>query len=169
MYLSYYWSFFVFLSIADVLMILRVHAMWNRSRAILCILLLVYIIQTFTAVVFAGIYTNPNTHLSVITIQILDFSVCGASVDKLGNVFYAVYFIPLRLVLSVLLAILAVFQTLKQSFEMYKVTNQWQPNRYMQKLVKDGVFYFIMYVPISSCPFCLSPFALVLGDYPHKY
>ncbi|KAF8414725.1 hypothetical protein L210DRAFT_3590814, partial [Boletus edulis BED1] len=29
---------------------------------------------------------------------------------------------------------------------MYKVTNQWQPNRYMQKLVKDGVFYFIVNV-----------------------
>ncbi|KAF8437126.1 hypothetical protein L210DRAFT_2356074 [Boletus edulis BED1] len=166
MYLSYYWAFFVYLSTADLLMILRVYAMWNQSRTILCVLLLVYIIQTLVTVVFEGIYTNPNTHFSVTTIQILDFSVCGSSID---NTFYAIYYIVLRLVLSALLAILAVFQTLKQSFDMYKATKQWQPDRYIQQLVKDGIFYFIVYVPISSCPFCLSPFALVPGHYPHKH
>jgi len=29
---------------------------------------------------------------------------------------------------------------------MYKATKQWQPNRYMQKLVKDGILYFIVNV-----------------------
>ncbi|KAF8122281.1 hypothetical protein EV363DRAFT_1182873 [Boletus edulis] len=166
MYLLYIWGFIVCLSTADLLMILRVYAMWNRSRTILCVLLLVYIIQTLITVVLEGIYDNPNTHLSVTAIQILDFPVCGASVNNLS---YTLYYVALRLVLSALLAILAVFQTLKQSFEMYKATKQWQPNRYMQKLAKDGILYLIVYVPISSCAFCLSPFALVPGSYQHTY
>ena len=47
---------------------------------------------------------------------------------------------------SVLLLILALVQTLKQSIDMYKATKQWQPNRYMELLVKDGIIYFVLYV-----------------------
>jgi len=42
------------------------------------------------------------------------------------------------------LVILAVSQALKQSFEMYKATKQWQPNRYMQKMMGDGILYFVV-------------------------
>ncbi|KAF8452918.1 hypothetical protein L210DRAFT_2064774 [Boletus edulis BED1] len=144
MYLSCYWAFFVFLSTADVLMILRVYAMWNRSKTILRVLLLVFIIQTLISGILEGIYLNPNTHLSVTTIRIQDFSVCDNSTADKG--FYGVYYVAARLALSALLAILAIIQTLKQSFEMYKATKQCQPNRYMQKLVKEGILYFIVNV-----------------------
>ena len=33
---------------------------------------------------------------------------------------------------------------------MYKATKQWQPNQYMERLVKDGVLYFLVYVSIPS-------------------
>ncbi|KAF8122290.1 hypothetical protein EV363DRAFT_1360570 [Boletus edulis] len=125
-------------------MILRVYAMWNRSRTIIRVLLLVFTIQTLITVVLEGIYNNPHTHLSVTTVRILDFSVCDNSTADKG--FYGVYYVALRLVLSALLVILAVFQILKQSFEMYKATKQWQPNRYMQKLVKEGILYFVVNV-----------------------
>ncbi|KAF8452882.1 hypothetical protein L210DRAFT_3519884 [Boletus edulis BED1] len=29
---------------------------------------------------------------------------------------------------------------------MYKATKQWRPNRYMQKLVSDGIIYFVVNV-----------------------
>ena len=32
---------------------------------------------------------------------------------------------------------------------MYKATKQWQPNRYMERLVKDGIVYFLVCVSIS--------------------
>ena len=36
---------------------------------------------------------------------------------------------------------------------MYKATKQWQPNRYMQQFVRDGIIYFLMYVtPFPSSP-----------------
>ncbi|KAF8452924.1 hypothetical protein L210DRAFT_3755861 [Boletus edulis BED1] len=141
MFLSYIWGFVAFLSAADLLMILRVYAMWNRSMSILRVLLLVYTIQTLITVVFEGIYNNPNTHLSAV--RILEFSICCSSTD---NTSHAGYYVAPRLVLSALLAILAIFQTVKQSFEMYKATKQWQPNRYMQKLAKEGILYFLVNV-----------------------
>ena len=47
---------------------------------------------------------------------------------------------------SALLLILALIQTLKQSIDMYKATKQWQPNRYMKLLIKDGIIYYVLYV-----------------------
>ncbi|KAF8126698.1 hypothetical protein EV363DRAFT_1452740 [Boletus edulis] len=141
----------VFLSAVDLVMILRVYAMWNRSRMVLYILLFIYVLQTIITVVLDGIYDNPNTHLSVTVAQVLDFSFCKVSYFNTPSTL-AVYRVAPRFVLSAALVIFAVSQTLKQSFGMYKATKQWQPNRYMQKLVGDGILYFIVYVPISFLP-----------------
>jgi hypothetical protein len=57
-----------------------------------------------------------------------------------------------RFVLGATLVILAVIRTLKQSVEMYKATKQWQPNRYIQQFVKDGIVYFFTYVLFIIVP-----------------
>ncbi|KAF8449461.1 hypothetical protein L210DRAFT_2664092 [Boletus edulis BED1] len=63
-YLAAIWGFLVFLLAADVVMILRVYAMWNQSRTILWILLFIYVVQTISSVAVDGYYQIPNTHLS---------------------------------------------------------------------------------------------------------
>ncbi|KAF8126716.1 hypothetical protein EV363DRAFT_560190 [Boletus edulis] len=126
-------------------MILRVFAMWNQSRIILCILLIIYLPQIISIVVFYGIYETPDTHFSVRVIRVVDFSFCNASFVNFPQLVTAFIVVP-RFVLAAALMILAVFQTLKQSFRMYKATKQWRPNRYMQKLVSDGIIYFIVNV-----------------------
>lgn len=80
-FLVFIWTFLVFLSAADrespypliqsltmrlttVMMILRVYAVWNRSRKILCVLLFIYMAQTVISIIIAGIYINPNTYMS---------------------------------------------------------------------------------------------------------
>ncbi|KAF8452865.1 hypothetical protein L210DRAFT_3639310 [Boletus edulis BED1] len=161
------WAFIVFLSATDLILILRVYAMWNRSRTILSILLFIYVPQNIISVVLGGIYNNPNTYLSVTLVQFLDFSFCkDLFIDTPATL--PVYRATPRLVLSAALVILAVFQTLKQSFEMYKATKQWQPNQYMQKLVGDGILYFIVYVLSSPYPSCPSTFARAPDTYPNK-
>ena len=35
---------------------------------------------------------------------------------------------------------------------MYRVTKQWQPNRYMTLLVSEGFLYFLVYVLMSFLP-----------------
>ena len=158
-----------------VMMILRVYAMWNRSNSILCLLLFIYAVQTITTVLFIGTYNTPDTYFSgmsrainwmqqhnldrwpystfssVTTVRVLDFSFCSASyvnVPPMLNMYPAT---P-RFVLGAALIILAVFQTMKQSVELYKATKQWQPNRYMQQFVKDGIIYFLVYVPLPPRP-----------------
>ncbi|KAF8126711.1 hypothetical protein EV363DRAFT_560283 [Boletus edulis] len=127
------------------MMILRVYAMWNRSRTILYILLFIYVLQTIVVVILNGIYDNPNAHVSVTMGQVLNVSFCNVSYIN-APATLQVYRVAPRLVLSTALVILAVSQTLKQSFEMYKATMQWQPNRYMRKLVGDGIIYFFVNV-----------------------
>jgi len=134
----------VFLSATDLMMILRVYAMWNRSRIILSILLFIFVLQTIFAVVLDGIY-DTGTHLSMTTGQVFNFSFCS---DLAAGSSLALQLCraALRLVLSAALVIFAVSQTLKQSFEMYRATKQWQPNRYMQRLLGDGILYFTVNV-----------------------
>jgi len=125
-------------------MILRVYAMWNQSKRILYILLVIYVPQVMVSFIFTGIYVNSNTYLQVTVVQVIHFSFCYSPVTGSPQTFLCDA--TLRFVLSATLLILAVFQTLKQSVGMYKATKQWQPNRYMQQLVRDGIFYFLVNV-----------------------
>ena len=150
----YAWAFQIFLNTADrelllrmfplsptvimiiVVMILRVYAMWNRSKRILYLLLLIYVPQVIVSVVFAGLY-NTTTYLSgmsrtlmcccdltqvsihilrpfhpVTVVRIMHFSFCNPS---WSNTLFAIDMfdeIP-RFALSAILLILAVTQTLK--------------------------------------------------------
>jgi len=139
-YLVAIWAFVVFLSAADLMMILRVYTMWGRSRTILRVLLSIYIVQTIVCLIYAGMYINPNTDLSVAIAQIQDFSGCNIVLNVPPNL--TIYFMIPRFTLSVVLFILALTQTLKGSVAMYKATKHWQPNLYMGLLVKHGIIYF---------------------------
>ena len=74
------WAFLIFINIADcellfrlspmlpvisitVVMILRVYAMWNRSKWILYLLLFIYVPQVIVTFVMSGLF-NTSTYLS---------------------------------------------------------------------------------------------------------
>ena len=148
-----------------VMMILRVYAMWNRSKIILGVLLLIFIPLNILIFVLTGVLNNPNTYLSSMCENLLDGREYGCNhhpsfalvnvISLYGrsacNQSYSTpsplwtYELP-NFLFSALLLILALIQTLKQSMEMYKATKQWQPNRYMKQLVKDGIIYFALCV-----------------------
>ena len=79
------------------------------------------------------------------TIQVTDFTICTASFSEASLPLLFLYRI-LQFILSVALLGFALIQVLKQSFEMYKATKQWQPNKYLQQLITDGIIYFLVYV-----------------------
>ena len=56
----------------------------------------------------------------------------------------------LQIAHAAVVCILGVVQFLRQSFQMYRVTKRWQINRYMSLLVKQGIIYIFVYVPVSS-------------------
>lgn len=47
-----------------VVMIMRVYAMWDRSKGILLVLLFIYVPQVVCTLVYIGLWYNPNTYLS---------------------------------------------------------------------------------------------------------
>ena len=94
-----------------------------------------------------SLQSHPTTLSPVTIVQVMDFSICDASSR---NTLFILSMCDgiLRFVLGAALLILAVTQTLKQSVNMYKATKHWQPNRYMQRLMKDGILYFLVCVSV---------------------
>ncbi|KAI9571034.1 hypothetical protein HD554DRAFT_2327125 [Boletus coccyginus] len=139
----------VFLFAADLVMILRVYAMWFQSTTVLCILLFVYALQVVTSTVFIAIYNDPDTYFPVTVVQIHKFTICNASIVNVSPMHIMFPVIP-RFLLAATLITLAIFPTLKQSFEKYKATKCWQLNRYMQELTSDGILYFLAMFFLST-------------------
>ncbi|KAF9231089.1 hypothetical protein BU15DRAFT_82847 [Melanogaster broomeanus] len=141
LYLAGSWTFFIFIVIADFLMILRVYAMYNRSRMILSILLVTYIPTVVLLVVSVVLEGNPKTDLLVTNPEVLDVSFCV--VDHISRSRIVAYiFIP-RLIFGGFLYILALTQFVRQSLEMHRAIQRWRSNRYMELLVRQSIIYFI--------------------------
>ena len=110
----------------------------------------------------------PISPVSIV--RVVDFSFCNASWINAPSLLHVYGDIP-RFVLGTTLLVLAVIQTLKQSVEMYKATKQWQPNRYMQQLMRDGIIYFLVYVslyPLSHLHSLPSRSPHLTHEYSHK-
>lgn len=86
----------------------------------------------------------------VTIVRLVNFSFCAISTSKIVAKLDIYGRIP-PLVLCTTLLVLATIQTLKEAVMMYKATKHWQPNQYMQHLVRDGVLYFLVYVSLSPC------------------
>ncbi|KAI9456199.1 hypothetical protein HD554DRAFT_2078178 [Boletus coccyginus] len=135
------WSYILFLAAADLVMILRVYAMWNLSRKILATLLFIYVPEIVISVLWECIYYNPNGGLSVTVDQVADFKSCSYSSDNAPSATYRA--IP-RFVLGATLLILSVIPTLRQSVEVYRLTKRWKTNRLMKVLLREGTVYFVV-------------------------
>lgn len=144
-------------------MILRVYAMYNKSKPILGLLLVFYVSEVVLFSISEAYYNNPNTYLTgthqqllsrnrthfyysaVTNPQVLNMSFCNPTytiASQLG----AYKYIP-RLTLSALLLALAVGRYCYEAVQTYRVTKRWQVNRYINLLVREGVLYFLGYVP----------------------
>ena len=86
-----------------------------------------------------------TTTLAVSTAQVLNVTVCNVTYTSTSR-FGSYAFIP-RFILAALTFILSLAQFVIQSRQTYRVTKQWQPNQYISLLVREGVLYFLAYVP----------------------
>jgi len=126
----------------SLLMILRVHTMWNRSKVILTILLLCYTVRAVLQLVIVAIFYNPDIDAIVATSQVLDYSFCTEVDAVIGP--YMKYVVTWPNFFDLLLLILALIPPVKESIAMYKGTGRWEPNRYMSLIVKEGVAYLFL-------------------------
>ncbi|KIJ08288.1 hypothetical protein PAXINDRAFT_102632 [Paxillus involutus ATCC 200175] len=122
-----------------VLMILRIYAMYNRSRRILAILLVIYIPTLVLSITSAAYSTAQKFYLSVLAVA--DVKICVMGINDIAHV--VTYAIVARLVIGTLLCILAVAKFVRQSLEMHKALKQWRSDRYMKLFARESILYFI--------------------------
>ena len=136
-----------------VAMILRVYALFNRSRVILRALLMMYATEIILFIIYCSLYvksnyvqgnhqtesTNPcpplrySVIVSVVS-SILDILVCNATVT-----IQAWPIAPIsQFILDIVLFILVVAQFLRDAFQMYRATRKWESNRYVSLLVTSA-------------------------------
>ncbi|KAF9237820.1 hypothetical protein BU15DRAFT_75615 [Melanogaster broomeanus] len=128
----------VFFAAVDLIMVLRVYAMYGRSRTILAILLATYIPSVVVSCV-TTIY-KPQIDVSVL----FDATICTASYNVPTSI--GVYFLIPKVVLSVVLCGFAVIRLVRESLQMHRAIKKWQSNQYLELLVRESVFYFVAYV-----------------------
>jgi hypothetical protein len=86
----------------------------------------------------------------VVTAQVLDFSFC---VIESGSPIWAVVNDSLQFAVAVVICLLVAAQFIRQSFQLYKSTHQWQLNGYVNLFARKGMLYFLAYVHIPSILF----------------
>jgi len=132
----------VFLCSADLLMVLRVYALWKRSKIIVGVLLSFYTTRVILEVIGTSVFGNPYVDTTVVVTQVLDYSYCYPIDNVMGP--YMQYWVIYPTIFHALLFILAVIPTLKQSIAAYKASKRWQHNRYMSLITKEGIFYLFL-------------------------
>ncbi|KAF8452766.1 hypothetical protein L210DRAFT_3499625 [Boletus edulis BED1] len=139
------WSYVIFWVGADMAMILRVYAIYDRSRIILGALLVMYIAQLVIFFIGASIYSDSK-YSTVSTVQLLNLTICTFVVStQTWNIAAA----TIQCILASVLCILVVVKFARNSVQMYQATRTWQLNRYISLLTRDGLFYFLAYVSVS--------------------
>ena len=93
--------------------------------------------------------TSLAGHHKAVTVQALDFSFC---VVQPTSLIWTQVAVVSQITHASAICMLALVRFVSQSFHMYGMTKQWQINRYMGLLVRQGILYFLVYVPIPSHP-----------------
>jgi len=136
------WAVSMFLCASDLLMILRVYAMYNRSKTIISVFLVIYITATALTMVPPVCYITQKLYLAEYVGEVMDVKFCVVP-DATVSLFRRYTTAP-RLVLGTLLCIFAVTNFVRQSLETHNAIRQWRSNRYMKLLVRESILYFIV-------------------------
>ncbi|KAF8126069.1 hypothetical protein EV363DRAFT_1349687 [Boletus edulis] len=136
-YLLWGWTWTIFWTAADMAMILRVYAMYNRSKIILGVLLVIYILEGAILLVSASIYSDPNYNI-VSVARFLNISVCDVMPSPPT---WSIAATIVQCILSTVLCTLVVVKFVRGSLQMYQATRRWEVNSYIALLSRDGLFY----------------------------
>jgi len=140
------WALFVYICAADLVMILRLWAMYNRSRIVLGILLTSYLGQIVASTVSSIIYSNPKRLIAVVN-KTLDLSFC--SVIASANVWNEVALLC-QLIHAGIMCTLVIIQFIILSVQMYRATRHWRLGPLFNLLVMEGMTYFFCHLDVES-------------------
>jgi len=140
------WSIFIFVCAADIVMILRIWAMYNRSKIILGILLTTYLGEVVLSAIASVVYSSPK-NTAVTVNQVLDLSSC--SLDEKSQIWYKANDLS-QLLHSGVMCTLVIAQFTIRSVDMYRATKQWRLGPFFNLLVMQGMGYFFCHRDMES-------------------
>jgi len=164
------WTLPVFLGASDLLMILRVYAMYNRSRRILAILLVIYILVMVPVIAKLAAYIMTEKDYLTVVLSMADVKFCVLADNKPLITTYTVIALG---ILGVLLCILAVAKFVRHSLEMHKAIKQWRSDQYMKLFARESILYFIanlLFYVVFCIPNFGTPYIVLLimsGVFPY--
>ncbi|KIJ16530.1 hypothetical protein PAXINDRAFT_168608 [Paxillus involutus ATCC 200175] len=164
------WTLPVFLGASDLLMILRVYAMYNRSRRILAILLVIYILVMVPVIAKLAAYIMTEKDYLTVVLSVADVKFCVLADNKPLITTYTVIALG---ILGVLLCILAVAKFVRHSLEMHKAIKQWRSDQYMKLFARESILYFIanlLFYVVFCIPNFGTPYIVLLimsGVFPY--
>ncbi|KIJ63565.1 hypothetical protein HYDPIDRAFT_113030 [Hydnomerulius pinastri MD-312] len=122
--------------------------MYQRSRLVLGVILMVYIPAVIIYFVGNVLFNNRKTDLSVFVFEVADMKLCSMAytTDFGGVVTLSDYFLIHEVVLAFLLCGFSLVLFIKDSLEVRRALSRWLSNRYMKFLVQGNVLYFIAHV-----------------------
>jgi len=132
------WVFVVYICAADFVMILRIWAMYNRSKIILGVLLTSYLGEIIPSTISIIFYSYPKNFAMIVN-QILDIPFCSLSAIS-GSLYKASNLS--QLVHAVVMYTLVIIQFTIRSVEMYRATKKWRIGPFINLLVMEGMVYF---------------------------
>jgi len=136
------WGFWIFMCSADLVMILRLWALYDRSRFIIITLLIFYVMEIiFFFIIFVIYSQNGGFNSEAGTTQVLWYSLCAWG--KISTVWDGVLDAA-QITLSTLMCLLIVIRFIKELLQVYKVMKQFQLNNYMKRLIREGIVYFLV-------------------------
>ena len=78
-----------------------------------------------------------------VTAQVLDFSHCVS--QDVPVIWFEITDV-LQITFGISMYLLVAIRFIRESLRMYKATRQFQLNRYISLLVREGMIYFVAYV-----------------------
>ncbi|KAF8126814.1 hypothetical protein EV363DRAFT_1418714 [Boletus edulis] len=141
MYLLGVCAYTIFWTAADMVMILRVYVMYDCSKIILSVILVIYIAEVVTLFIRCGIDSNPN-YLTVSILQLFDITICNFVV--LNTQVWINASTVFQFILGAVLCILVAAKSMRHSLQIQPGMQHWKMNRYMSLLFRDGLAYFLV-------------------------
>jgi len=165
--ISSLWALFVYICAADLVMILRVWAMYNRSNIVLGILLTSYLWEIVASAAQSILDSNPR-RLAAIVEKTSDLSSC-LMVEE-SDIWNNLALLS-QLAHAGVMCTLVIIRFTILSVRMYRATKQWRLGPILNLLVMEGMAYFFAVLmwnllgTIFDFGYSLGPMQVVFVDF----
>ncbi|KAN0098002.1 hypothetical protein V8E55_002448 [Tylopilus felleus] len=128
--------------VGQVIMSMRVYAMYLGSKIVLGILVAMILARIALGLAVCVVILGPQSGVSATEWILSGIYVCGPRVNTSSQLPFA--WDILTIVINALLFMLAVGRFVKHALDMRRMLNRWTVNDLMRVLVRDSILYFFL-------------------------